>query len=65
MEGNKINNLTQVNLIKFNVICQWNKLQKWIINLIMSLAFDEFGKPYIIVREQEKKKRIKGIDAIK
>ncbi len=31
----------------------------------MSLAFDEFGKPYIIVREQEKKKRVKGIDAIK
>lgn len=31
----------------------------------MSLAFDEFGKPYIIVREQEKKKRIKGIEAIK
>ena len=31
----------------------------------MSLAFDEFGKPYIIVREQEKKKRVKGIEAIK
>ncbi len=31
----------------------------------MSLAFDEFGRPYIIVREQEKKKRIKGLEAIK
>ncbi len=31
----------------------------------MSLAFDEFGRPYIIVREQEKKRRIKGVDAIK
>ena len=31
----------------------------------MSLAFDEFGRPYIIVREQEKKRRIKGIDAVK
>lgn len=31
----------------------------------MSLAFDEFGRPYIIVREQEKKKRVKGLDAIK
>lgn len=31
----------------------------------MSLAFDEFGRPYIIVRDQEKKKRVKGIDAIK
>lgn len=31
----------------------------------MSLAFDEFGKPYIIVREQDKKKRVKGLDAVK
>ena len=31
----------------------------------MSLAFDEFGRPYIIVREQEKKQRMKGADAIK
>lgn len=31
----------------------------------MSLAFDEFGRPYIIVREQEKKRRVKGTEAIK
>lgn len=31
----------------------------------MSLAFDEFGRPYIVVREQEKKKRMTGIDTIK
>jgi T-complex protein 1 subunit epsilon len=31
----------------------------------MSLAFDEFGRPYIILREQDKKSRIKGIEAIK
>lgn len=31
----------------------------------MSLAFDEFGRPYIIVREQEKKRRVKGVEAIK
>ena len=31
----------------------------------MSLAFDEFGRPYLIVREQDKKKRVKGLDAIK
>ncbi len=31
----------------------------------MSLAFDEFGRPYIILREQDKKARIKGIEAIK
>lgn len=31
----------------------------------MSLVYDEFGRPFIIVRDQEKKQRIKGIDAIK
>lgn len=31
----------------------------------MSLAFDEFGKPYVIVREQTVKKRTKGIEALK
>ena len=31
----------------------------------MSLAFDEFGRPYLIIREQEKKKRLKGVEAIK
>jgi len=31
----------------------------------MSLAFDEFGRPYIILREQDKKKRLKGGDAFK
>jgi hypothetical protein len=31
----------------------------------MSLAFDENGRPFIILREQEKKKRIKGLEAHK
>eukprot|EP00295_Goniomonas_pacifica_P021931 CAMPEP_0175849270 /NCGR_PEP_ID=MMETSP0107_2-20121207/24409_1 /TAXON_ID=195067 ORGANISM="Goniomonas pacifica, Strain CCMP1869" /NCGR_SAMPLE_ID=MMETSP0107_2 /ASSEMBLY_ACC=CAM_ASM_000203 /LENGTH=535 /DNA_ID=CAMNT_0017164365 /DNA_START=10 /DNA_END=1617 /DNA_ORIENTATION=+ len=31
----------------------------------MSLAFDEFGRPFIIVREQEKKSRVRGVAAIK
>ncbi|KAK9835161.1 hypothetical protein WJX81_002289 [Elliptochloris bilobata] len=31
----------------------------------MSLAFDEFGRPFIILREQEKKSRIRGIEAQK
>ena len=31
----------------------------------MSLTFDEFGNPFIILREQEKKQRIKGLDAIR
>ncbi len=31
----------------------------------MSLAFDEYGRPFIVLREQDTKKRIKGIDAIK
>lgn len=31
----------------------------------MSLAFDEYGRPFIVVREQEAKKRLKGIEAQK
>jgi len=31
----------------------------------MSLAFDEYGRPYIIVNEQAQKRRLKGIEAIK
>ncbi|EAR99432.2 TCP-1 (CTT or eukaryotic type II) chaperonin family, epsilon subunit (macronuclear) [Tetrahymena thermophila SB210] len=31
----------------------------------MSLAFDEYGRPFIIIREQDQKKRLKGIDAYK
>ncbi len=29
----------------------------------MSLAFDETGRPYIIIREQDKKRRLKGQEA--
>jgi len=31
----------------------------------MSLAFDEFGRPFIIIREQERKRRTKGMEAHK
>lgn len=31
----------------------------------MSLAFDEYGRPFIIIKEQEKKTRVKGIEAVK
>lgn len=31
----------------------------------MSLAFDEYGRPFIILKEQDTKTRIKGTDAIK
>jgi T-complex protein 1 subunit epsilon len=31
----------------------------------MSLAFDEYGRPFLIVKDQERKKRITGTDAIK
>lgn len=31
----------------------------------MSLAFDETGRPFIILREQGKKKRVKGLEAHK
>lgn len=31
----------------------------------MSLIYDEFGRPYIIIRDQEQKSRLKGLDAQK
>ncbi|KAF2077193.1 hypothetical protein CYY_001514 [Polysphondylium violaceum] len=31
----------------------------------MSLAFDEYGRPFIIIREQQAKERVKGIEALK
>ncbi|KAG5534745.1 hypothetical protein RHGRI_022757 [Rhododendron griersonianum] len=31
----------------------------------MALAFDEFGRPFVIIREQEQKTRLRGLDAQK
>lgn len=31
----------------------------------MSLVFDEYGRPFIIVKEQDKKSRLKGVAALK
>lgn len=31
----------------------------------MSLVFDEYGRPFIILREQQQKARIKGLEAQK
>lgn len=30
-----------------------------------TLAFDEYGRPFIIIRDQDKKKRLTGIEALK
>lgn len=30
-----------------------------------TVAFDEYGRPFIILRNQEKQKRLTGTDAIK
>lgn len=30
-----------------------------------SIAFDEYGRPFIIIRDQEKQKRLTGTDALK
>lgn len=30
-----------------------------------SIAFDEYGRPFIILRDQDKQKRLTGIDALK
>ena len=31
----------------------------------MSVAFDEYGRPFIIIKEQEAKSRVKGLEASK
>lgn len=31
----------------------------------MALAFDEYGRPFIIIRDQEVKSRVRGLDAQK
>jgi T-complex protein 1 subunit epsilon len=31
----------------------------------MNVAFDDYGRPFIIIREQKAKERVKGIEAIK
>ena len=31
----------------------------------MSLTFDQYGRPYIILREQDQKRRLKGLEAYK
>ena len=31
----------------------------------MSLAFDDYGRPFIIIRDQDKKQRVKGAEAHK
>lgn len=30
-----------------------------------SIAFDEYGRPFIIIRDQDKQKRLTGLDALK
>lgn len=30
-----------------------------------SIAFDEYGRPFIILRDQDRQKRLTGIDALK
>ena len=31
----------------------------------MSLIYDEYGRPYIVIREQDAKSRLKGLEAQK
>jgi len=31
----------------------------------MSLIFDEYGRPFIIIKDQDKKQRVRGIEALK
>ena len=45
---------------KINALCRCYRSDS-----IMSLTFDEYGRPFIIIREQGKKMRLKGRDAQK
>lgn len=31
----------------------------------MSVVFDEYGRPFIVIREQDRRERLKGLDAQK
>jgi len=35
------------------------------VNIKMSLTFDEYGRPFIIIREQASKSRVKGVEALR
>jgi len=35
------------------------------MNLPGTFAFDEYGRPFLILRDQDKQKRLTGTDAIK
>jgi len=35
------------------------------MSAVGTVAFDEYGRPFIILRDQEKKSRLSGVDAIK
>lgn len=32
---------------------------------VCAINFDEFGRPFLILKDQDKKKRLTGIDAVK
>lgn len=40
-------------------------LRSWVPFAEMALAFDEYGRPFIIIRDQEVKSRVRGLDAQK
>ena len=31
----------------------------------MSLTFDEYGRPFIVIKEQDSKTRVRGVEALK
>lgn len=36
-----------------------------IMAAVCTINFDEFGRPFLILKDQDKKKRLTGIDAVK
>lgn len=37
----------------------------YIMSTLGTLAFDEYGRPFIIIKDQDKKSRLTGLDALK
>ncbi len=48
-----------------NKVEEKNSAHYQYFNMSMPVIFDEFGRPYIIMREQSKKERLHGIPALK
>lgn len=50
--------------IKYIVSCQL-RVSPFTMSSLGTLAFDEYGRPFIIIKDQDRKSRLTGLDALK